>query len=49
MLSAKENLLRAIHRDSPEWVPNGMEAVAWVGPPVIERCASAGCDAFGVR
>jgi hypothetical protein len=49
MLSAKENLLRAIRRDSPEWVPNGMEAVAWVGPPVIERCAAAGFDAFGVR
>ena len=49
MLSAKENLLRAIRREGPEWVPDGMEGVAWVGPPVIERTLGAGRDAFGVE
>ena len=26
-LSKKENLLRAIHHGSPQWVPNGMESL----------------------
>jgi uroporphyrinogen-III decarboxylase len=49
MLSAKENLLRAIRRDGPEWVPSALEAQAFLGPPVFERCWAAGCDDFGVR
>jgi len=49
MLTAKENLLRAIRHDRPEWVPNLLEGVAWMGPPVVERCPGEGCDDFGVR
>ena len=45
----KENLLRAIHRDHPEWVPNGMENVIWIAPPVVERPNAASHDAFGVH
>lgn len=49
MLSAKENLLRAIHHDGPQWVPNGMESVVLIDAPVVERPSSAGHDAFGVH
>ena len=46
-LTPKENLLRVIHHDRPEWVPNGMESlIMWL--PVVER-PSAGYDAFGVH
>ena len=48
MIGKKENLLRAIRRHSPEWVPNGMEVEVMIGPPVVERPARAGKDAFGV-
>jgi hypothetical protein len=48
MLSAKENLLRAIRREGPEWVPNGMESTVLLAPPVVERPAAPGPDAFGV-
>lgn len=48
-MKAKENLLRTIRHDGPEWVPNGMEAVKVLGPPVCERPGKAGLDAFGVR
>ena len=48
-MTPKENLLRAIRRDRPEWVPNGMEAVVTLGPPVVERPGQAGLDAFGVE
>ena len=48
-LTAKENLLRVIHHREPEWVPNGMESVVRIHPPVIERPSEAGCDAFGVH
>jgi hypothetical protein len=47
-LTPKENLLRAIRHDHPQWVPNGMESVVLVHPPVIERPSEAGRDAFGV-
>ena len=47
-MTAKENLLRCIRHDDPQWVPNGMEAVITIGPPVVERSYSAGKDAFGV-
>ncbi len=49
MLTAKENLLRTIHRDGPEWVPTAEEGLAWIGPPVVERCTAAGRDDFGVH
>ena len=48
-LSPKENLLRVIHHDHPEWVPNGMESVVMLRPPVVERPRAAGYDSFGVR
>ena len=48
-LLPKENLLRVIHHDGPEWVPKGMESVVSIGSPVVERPSAAGYDAFGVR
>ena len=47
-LNAKENMLRVITRQKPEWVPNGMEGVERIMPPIIERPDTAGFDAFGV-
>lgn len=47
-MTPKENLLRAIRHDHPEWVPNGMESVITIRLPVVERPAQAGKDAFGV-
>jgi len=48
-LTAKENLLRAIRHDHPQWVPNGMmDAVAIIYPPVVERPWQARRDDFGV-
>jgi uroporphyrinogen-III decarboxylase len=49
VLSARENLLRAIRHDEPEWVPSAWEAVALIGPPVFERCWAEGRDDFGVH
>ncbi|MBI5835217.1 MAG: methyltransferase [Armatimonadetes bacterium] len=48
-MSPKENLLRTIARDQPAWVPNGLESVVTLGPPVVERPGAAGYDAFGVH
>lgn len=48
-MSPKENLLRVIRHDNPQWVPNGMEAVITISPPVVERPAQAGFDAFMVH
>jgi len=48
-MTPRENLLRAIRHDSPEWVPNGYECVVEVRPPVVERPSEAGLDAFGVQ
>ena len=47
-ISARENLRRVISHDHPVWVPNGMESVVTIGPPVVERPGEAGPDAFGV-
>ena len=47
-LNNKENLLRALRRDNPEWVPNGMESVVWIMAPIVDRTEAAGPDAFGV-
>jgi hypothetical protein len=49
MLTAKENLLRAIYRQDPEWVPYGMEDTIWLYPPYWERPLASGLDDFGVR
>jgi hypothetical protein len=48
-MNEKENLLRVIRHDSPEWVPNGMSCVATFGPPVIERPGDARLDDWGVK
>ena len=47
-MTDKENLLKAIKRQSPEWVPYVMESVTTIGFPVIERPGNAGKDDFGV-
>lgn len=48
-MTPKENILRAIRRDNPEWVPNRYEATIWFEPPIIERPYEAGFDPFGVH
>ena len=35
-MKPKHNLLKAIQRDKPEWVPFVAEAVAWIAPPVVD-------------
>lgn len=45
----KENMLRAIRCNAPQWVPNGAEAIQFITPPVVERPPRAGLDAFGVH
>lgn len=47
-MTPKENLLRVIRHDSPEWVPNGMESVVQIEPPIIERPYAAAIDPWGV-
>jgi len=47
-MKIKENFLRAVKRQVPEWVPYGMESVVTIGFPVIERPENAGKDDFGV-
>ena len=48
-MDARENLLRAMRHDAPGWVPDGMEGVIRLCPPVVERPDRAGVDAFGVE
>jgi len=48
-MTAKENMLRVIRHDCPAWVPNRMEAVTLLAPPVPERPGEAGADVFGVE
>ncbi len=48
-MTAKENFLRTIFRDSPEWIPFGMESEIYIGPPIIERPIKAGFDDWGVE
>ena len=53
-MKARENLLRAIRREGPAWVPEGLGGpvylanTATIWSPVVERPARAGTDAFGV-
>ncbi len=46
-MTRKQNLLAAINRTGPEWVPNGMENVIRLYPPILERPLCAGKDVFG--
>ena len=48
-MDVKENLLRAIRRDHPAWVPNDLQSVITLMPPIVERPARAGLDCFGVQ
>ncbi len=48
-MTQKENLLRVINHNFPDHVPNGLESVEWIFPPVVERPAQSGKDDFGVK
>jgi len=48
-LTPKENLLRVIHHDHPEWVPHGPESQVATEPPVTERPGAAEPDSWGVQ
>lgn len=45
-MTPKENMLRVIKHDHPEWVPDGPEALHMVSPPIIERHSGNGYDCF---
>ena len=45
MLNKRENYLRAIRNECPEWVPAAGEAVVVIKPPVCERPKVAAKDA----
>jgi len=47
-MTPKENLLKVIKHDNPEWVPYGLESAVFINPPVIERPELPGKDDFGV-
>ena len=49
MITAKENYLRTIFHQNPEWVPFMNEAVITVLPPICERPAESGFDVFGTK
>ncbi len=46
-MTAKENFLKAIYNQKPEWVPIDDEAVKTVFSPIIERPELPGKDIFG--
>ncbi len=48
-MTKKENLLKTINHDNPEWVPYGMESTEWIRPPVVERPGAFGKDDFNVQ
>lgn len=51
-MTEKENLLRAIRHQNPQWVPNAfkiMQTVCFLDPPVVERPIGAGTDDWGVK
>ena len=51
-MTPKENLLRAIRHDNPQWVPNGIESMRitlFLDPPVVERPMAEGTDDWGVK
>ena len=48
MISKKENFLRVVMHDNPEWVPYGYEGVWQFGNAVLEHPPESGVDAFGV-
>lgn len=48
-LTPRENLLRVIHHENPQWVPYGLEGTVLLYPPYTERPDRAGLDSFGVH
>jgi len=46
-MNTKENMLRTIRHEYPQWLPESDEAIITVRPPVCERPNLAGKDAFG--
>lgn len=48
-MTPKENMLRVIKHNNPEWVPLGGEGIFQIGSPVVERPGITGFDAFGVH
>ncbi len=47
-MNKKENYLRTICRNDPEWIPMEYEAVYTLHPPIVERPYRAGKDCFNV-
>ncbi len=48
-MTPKENMLRVLKHDRPQWVPLGTESVFQIGSPVVERSGRTDFDAFGVH
>ena len=48
-MQTKQNMLRAIRRENPAWVPCGAEATFTLEPPIEERPTVTGYDPFGVH
>ena len=49
-MTEKENLLRCIRHEIPQWVPYGNECVVTIWSPVVERSQwKEGFDSFGVH
>ena len=48
-MTPKENMLRVLRHDNPQWVPHGSEGISQIGSPVVERTGHTGLDAFGVH
>jgi len=46
-MTPKENMLRVIEHNNPEWVPQGLESVVFLRPPLIERPVTPGFDCWG--
>ena len=42
-------MLKVIHCDNPQWVPNGNESFVDINAPVVERPKQEGFDDFGVH
>ncbi len=49
MISMKDNMLKTIHHQAPQWVPNGNESFVDINAPVVERPKQEGYDAFNVH
>ena len=48
-MTPKENMLRVLRHDNPQWVPLGMEGIFQIKSPAVERPECTGLDAFGVH